>query len=229
MAAYAIWAFFPALRAAIPAVVAGLILWGALLGLTILPWPSATKRWRESGARLAQIDSDARAKEKTAQEAARQENLSKLQAMAPDTPLRDWLEFTDPKKGVREEAFAAIRNLSRRQQDAEEMASRGVTGPLIELPNLGLEASPALVKAHKGHLNWLIGDIKRPDASSVSYSWISREVNEYLPSIQWMAERHCGCSEEVASLKAEVQSYKSSLGKAECLVALDKALEAEKK
>lgn len=229
IAAFASWAFFPALRGAIPAAAAGSMTWGVVLVLTILPWPSAAERWRESGARLAQRDIEARAAEKARVEAARQENLAKLQAMAPDTPLWTWLEFTDPKKGVREEAFADIRKLSRRQQDAEEMASRGMTGPLLELPNLGLVASPILVKAHKDHLLWLIRDIKRPDARSVSYSWIAREVDEYLPSIQWMAERHCGCSGEVAALEEAVRSYTASPGKAECLEALDKASAAEKK
>jgi hypothetical protein len=229
MAAYASWAFFPALRAAIPAVAAGSMAWGVVLVLTILPWPSATQQWRENGARLAQIDLEARAAEKARVEAARQENLVKLQAMDPDTPLWRWLEFTDPKKGVREEAFAAIRNVGRRQADAEEMASRGMTGPLLDLPNLGLEATPVLVKAHKEHLLWLVRDVKRPDAASVSYSWIAREVDEYLPSIQWMAERHCGCSGEVAALEEAVRSYRTSPGKADCLEALDKALAAEKK
>jgi hypothetical protein len=214
---------------AISAAAAGSITWGVVLVLTILPWPSATARWRESGARLAERDREAREAEKARVAAARQDNLEKLQALAPDTPLRTWLEFTDARKGVREEAFAAIRNLNRRQADAEEMASRGMTGPLVDLPNLGLEASPVLVKAHRDHLLWLVGDIKRPDAGSVSYTWIAPEVDSYLPSIQWMAEKHCGFSSEVAALEDAVRSYQSSPRKAECLAALDKALAAEKK
>jgi hypothetical protein len=223
MAAFACWAFFPALRAAIPGAAAGSVTWAAVLVLAILPWPSVAQRSRESAARRVENEAAAVRAEKAALDTARQENLVKIQALGPDADLWHWMEFTDPKKGVREEAFAGIHKLKDRQAEAEAMVSRGVTGPLIELPSLGLEATPPMVQAHKARLRDLAKGIERPDAGTVKYSWIASEIDGYLPAIEWMAERHCGCAAEVAALEAVVRSYADSPGRGQCIAALEKA------
>jgi hypothetical protein len=228
MAAYASCAFFPPLRAAIPPAAAGAA-WGVVLVLAILPWPSIAERSRETSARLARMEVESQARQKTALAAARQENLAKLQALDPDAELSEWMKFTDPKLGVREEAYAAARRLKRRQSDAEEMASHGMTLPLLELPNLDLQPTPVLIQAHKDYLLVLATRIRRADAGSVRYTWISSDIDPYLPSIQWMAERHCGCSTEVAALEKELRTYQDAQGRAEALAALDKAQAVEKK
>ena len=228
IAAFASWAFFPAFRGAIPAGAAGSA-WGAVLLLAILPWPFLAARSRQTTTRRAANEIQSQATEKVASAAARQENLKKLEALDPDTALWKWMEFTDPEKGVREEAYAAIHKLERRQSDAEQMASSGLTLPLLDLPNLNLEPTPPLVRAHKDYLLELVRRIRRPDAGSVQYSWIASEIDSYLPSIQWMAERHCGCAAEVAGLETEIRTYQDSRGRAAAVAALEKARAADKK
>ena len=95
--------------------------------------------------------------------------------------------------------------------------------------DLDLEPTPPLVKAHKVYLMEIAKSNQRPDAATVAYSWIALQVDAYLPTIEWMAARHCGCSTEVAALEAVVRSYKDSRGRGEALAALDKALAVEKK
>jgi hypothetical protein len=228
MAAFATWAFFPVLRATIPAAAAGSVTWAVILVLACLPWPSVAQRSRESAARRAENEAAAARAQTATLDTARQENLVKIQALGPDADLWHWMEFTDPQKGVREEAFAGIHNLKNRQAEAEDLVSRGVTGPLIELPNLDLEPTTAIVQAHKAHLQILAYGDKRDDASTVPYSWIASQVDAYLPAIQWMAEKHCGCAGEVAALEAVVRSYADSPGREPALAALEKARATDK-
>jgi hypothetical protein len=228
MGAFASWAFFPAFRAMIPAAAAGSVTWGAVLLLAILPWPSVSEHSEKKAALRVENEAAAARAEKAALDAARQENLVKIQALGPETDLWHWMQFTDPQKGVREEAFAGIHNLKDRQKQAEDLIAQGLPGPLIELPNLGLEATPAIVQAHKARLLELASSNRRDDARTVIYGWIAKEVDGYLPATQWMAERHCGCATEVAALEAVVRSYADSPGREQALAALEKARAIDK-
>jgi hypothetical protein len=225
IAAYASWAYVPALRSTIPSVAAGSAAWGLVFVLAVLPWADMIQSSRESDERSLTALADSEAFEG---KEARPQSLVELQRLTPESPLWEWINYTDARKGVRDEAFAGIRNLTRRQADADEMLANGVTGFLKDLPSLGLDATPTIVAAHKKNLRKMTEGIVRPDAGSVKYSWISWEIDPYLPSIQWMAEKHCGCSGEVAALEAAVRAYKNSAGRAECLAALAKAQATEK-
>jgi hypothetical protein len=225
LAGYAIWTYFPAVRGAISATVAGSVAWGTLFILAILPWAYMIQEDSESEARQLHAIAKSDAFEGTENRAA---SLVDLQKLTDDTPLWRWMDFADPRMGVRDEAFAGIRKLSHRQADADVMLQQGVTHFLVELPNLGLDPTPTIIAAHKNYVLGLAKEIERPDAGSVKYSWVADRIDEYLPSIQWMAERHCGCSAEVAVLEAGVRKYKRSVGKAECLEALAKALATDK-
>jgi hypothetical protein len=138
------------------------------------------------------------------------------------------MEFTDAKKGVREEALAGIHKLNDRQKQAEDLLAQGVFALLIELPDLDVEATPAIVQAYKARLLDLAKSNQRDDARTVIYAWIASQVDPYLPAIQWMAERHCGCASQVAALDAVVRSYADSAGREQALAALEKARAADK-
>jgi hypothetical protein len=225
MAGYAVWTNFPAVRAAISPPVAGSVAWGALFVLAILPWANMIQEDSENEVQQLHAIAKSDASEGIGNRA---ESLVDLQKLTPDTPLWRWMDFANPRMGVRDEAFAAIRKLSHRQADAGEMLQNGVTRFLVDLPNLDLEPTPTIIAAHKKYVLGLATEIERPDAGSVKYSWVADRIDEYLPSIQWMAERHCGCSAEVAVLEAGVRKYKRSVGQAECLDALAKAKATDK-
>lgn len=220
MAGYASWAYFPALRSAISAPVAGSAAWGVVFVLAAIPFAYMIQEDREN--EVEQLHAIARSEENEGL-GNRAESLLRLQKMTPDMPLWQWMDLADPRLGIRDEAFAGIRKLTHRQADADEMLKEGVTHFLVDLPNLDLETTPTIIAAHKKYIRGLVTEIERPDAGSVKYSWVADRVDGYLPSIQWMAERHCGCSSDVAALEAAVRKYKGSVGKAECLAALAKA------
>jgi hypothetical protein len=224
-AAYASWAYFPALRSAISAPVAASAAWGGVFVLAAIPFAYMIQEDREN--EVQQLHAIARSDENEGL-GNRAESLVRLQKMTPDMPLWQWMDLADPRLGIRDEAFAGIRKLTHRQADADEMLKEGVTHFLVDLPYLDLETTPTIIAAHKKYIRGLATEIGRPDAGSVKYSWVADRVDEYLPSIQWMAERHCGCSDDVAVLEAAVRTYKRSVGKAECLAALAKARAADK-
>jgi hypothetical protein len=225
IAGYAIWTYFPAVRAAISAPIAGSLAWGVLLILAMLPWANMIQEDSES--EVQQLHAIARS-EANEGIGNRAESLVEIQKLTADTPLWRWMDFANPRMGVRDEAFDGIRKLSHRQADANEMLQEGSTHFLVELPNLDLEPTPTIIAAHKKYVLGLAREIERPDAGSVKYSWVADRIDAYLPSIQWMAERHCGCSAEVSVLEAGVRKYKRSVGKAECLEALARALATDK-
>lgn len=224
MAAYASLAYFPAVRSAVPAS-AGAIVWSLLFLLAILPWIEMVQHDAayEEGQAIA-------AKESVAYQGAqeRPENLKKLAALPQDSPLWAWVEYMRPERGVRDEALEGIRNLKRRQADAENMVSQGVVEFLVDLPDLNLELTPPIVEAHKKYVVGLAQETERPDAGSVAYSWVANRVDAYLRTIQWMAQQHCGCSSEVARLERSIRRYKNSRGRRECLAALEKAIADDK-
>ncbi len=219
-AAYASWAYFPALRSAISAPVAGPAAWGVLFVLAVIPWAYMIQEDREHEEGQAAAIAEGLAYEGKSN---RQDSLVRLQKRTPDSPLWEWMDLADPRLGVRDEVFAGVRTLTHRQADADEMLRNGVTRFLVDLPYLDLETTPTIIAAHKKYIRGLVTEIERPDAGNVKYSWVANRIDEYLPTIQWMAERHCGCSDDVAVLEAAVRTYKRSAGKAECLAALAKA------
>lgn len=226
MAAYASWAYFPAFRAAIPAVAAGSSAWGVVFVLAVLPWAMMMQESSAREAGMAEATAQAVAYEGKENRAG---SLERLQNRTPDSPLWEWLDLVDPRLGVREEALAGARSLTHRQADADELLAHGAPGFLTELPNLDLEPTPTIIAGHKKYLLDMARSLQRDDAGSVKYSWVASQVDPYLPTIQWMAERHCGCSAEMAAVEAAVRRYKGSPGKAECLAALAKAQATEKK
>jgi hypothetical protein len=226
IAAYASWAYFPAFRAAISPLAAGSSAWGVVLVLAFLPWVIMTLESRAHEAGMAEATAQALAYEGAGNRAA---SLERLQRLTPDSHLWDWLDLTDPRYGVREEALAGARALTHRQADADALLQGGAPGFMKDLPYLDLEPTPTIVAGHKKYLVDMVRGIQRDDAGSVKYSWVSFEVDPYLPTIQWMAERHCDCSAEMAALEAAVRRYKGSPGKAECLAALAKAQATGKK
>lgn len=220
MAGYASWAYFPALRSAVSSPVAGSAAWGVLFVLAVLPWAYMFQENREYEEGRAAAIAEGLAYEGKSN---RKESLVRLEKLTPDSPLWDWTDLADPRLGIRDEVFAGVRKLTHRQADADEMLRSGVTRFMVDLPYLDLETTPTIIAAHKKYVRGLATEIGRPDAGSVKYSWVANRIDEYLPSIQWIAERHCGCSDDVAVLEAAVRTYKRSVGKAECLAALAKA------
>jgi hypothetical protein len=220
MAGYATRAYFPALRSAISAPIAGSAAWGVLFVLAVIPWAYMMQEDREHEEGQAAAIAESLVYEGKSNRA---NSLLRLEKLTPDSPLWDWMDLADPRLGIRDEVFAGVRKLSHRQADADVMLENGSRRFLVDLPNLDLETTPTIIAAHKKYVRDLATEIERPDAGSVKYSWVANRIDEYLPSIQWMAERHCGCSSDVAVLEAAVRTYKRSVGKAECLAALAKA------
>jgi hypothetical protein len=147
MLAYVVWALFSLLGTAVPSAAAIGIVWGGVLVLSLIALPTVTKSWRGAEQRNAQANAAAQAyaeKEKERESKENEEWTAKFEKLPPDASLFQLSEFTRHGEELRDKAFQAIRNQPSRQADAEDLLIQGSTWPLLELPQLGLEATPAL-------------------------------------------------------------------------------------
>jgi hypothetical protein len=220
---YALWAFLPSLHRVIPSGVAGGVVWGGVLALSVLPWPavyrSARVREQEAVQRRAEdaIQTAKQAEQERGEWAARFEKLPK------GAPLWEWRDFTEHGEELRQRAFEGIRRLDRRQADAEELLDHGLAFPIQELPNLDLEITPSFCWKARA---FLAGKLKAltPAVPGRPYSWEKASVDPYLPGMEWLLDHRCDCRAEVAAMQAGVQAYPPAADRDRALATLARLL-----
>jgi len=209
--AFALWALFPTLHAGIPPAATSPFIWGAVLVLSLAPWPAVAYRKAHGEADRAQAVAEDRANEPKRIEAERQQNLALFKQLTPDSPLRDWLAFRLPSNELREQAFEGIRKLPRRQADAELMLRQGLDYFWDDWPQLNLEPSPIVCQSARKFLRERIEDLKPQNpAEPPKFSYMVDRIDPYLSTVKWFAEHHCGCGPELAALEEVVRSYPDS-------------------
>lgn len=230
IALYAIWMRLPVAHAALPAKIINVAAWGAILVLTIAPFPLSVidpriyaagepERQKQREAYLAaaeQVDAQ-RAEED------HERNIARFQALNADSPLRDYLlDLSDPEDSTRHEAaLAKARQVKSRQSDVVALLeeptpadtsgrSRGNIEYLEDLWRLDIEATPAVCKAY--------GDALRQEAENVrkylhdqtngyawDYAWEVRDALErQLPNIKWLIREHCDLGDTLAVVETRV-------------------------
>jgi hypothetical protein len=222
IALYAMWLRLPAPQAALPAKIINAAALGAILVLTIAPFPLSEidagtyaagepERQRQREAERAvneQIDAQ-RNKEFWDRDAAR------FQALNADSPLRDYLVYLSTR---REEALAKVRQVKSRQSDVVALLgefssddgpirSLGKVESLEDLSSLDIEATPAVCKAY--------GDALRQEAENIrkfshnqrpTDAWDVREALErQLPNMKWLIREHCDLGDTVAVVETQVR------------------------
>jgi hypothetical protein len=189
---------------------AGRTLWLMVLVVALAPWPALVTQIRDK-ARERAAGAIAMAEWKaTERERKHAENREKLKAMPAGAPLTNWYPLLEADSGVRAEAMEALRHDPGRQAQIEEMLGYDIPIAMFLLPDLDLEATPALcqaagtylLKSAKGsHLRKR--DDPRPYTAEVS-------LHESLPGIRWLTAHGCNCDEGIAALEASARTYLDS-------------------
>jgi hypothetical protein len=194
IAGYSIWSIVPALRAALPANVAGAVVWGTVLVLSIAPWPLIPRR----AAAVAEFN--ARWQMATA------ENRARFAAVRDDTPLWEWTPFLASGNEFEGAALERIHRLTRAQADAEIMLERG-DFPLRMLRSMELEPTAALCEKALGMLARRTTALRLTATASQPYTKIAEEVEGGVDAMQWLAKNHCDCKAEAGALLTVASAY----------------------
>lgn len=189
-------ALIPKIRQLLPAS-SHAVAWVVILVLSVLPWPPLAALPGIEKKRIADFN---------ASQLARQQEFQQL---TPASPLRDWLQFTAYNSELREPALHAIRQLDRRQSDAEQMLVQGDTSLFRDLGELDLKLTPGLcTNARK-----LLAARARSFVSAhkkARFHDIRTDVESYEQAFVWLAAQRCPIQPELAAFEAAIRSYADS-------------------
>jgi hypothetical protein len=219
--AFALWAYLPAFRGAVPATAASAISGTIILLLSIAPWPAVAYRARHGGADRSKAEAARQADEPRRVEEERRRNLEAFHKLTSESELEEWLRFRTPGNELREQALEGIRRLPRRQADAELMIARRLDYFWDDVPQLDLAATPVICEGARAFLRERARDIQPALPSDPpSFSAMVERVEPYLPTMQWLVDQHCDCDAELAALEATVRIYPDSPVRSRFLSAL---------
>jgi hypothetical protein len=215
IALHSIWAYFAGLRAKVPASLASTAAWGAITVLAIAPWPVIAERSRLHGARVGEAPYIDRAQQ---EEESRRNQLASFQQLTPDSPLLDYLAYTQSADELRVQALEGARQVRRRQSDAEALLKEGYGFWLSNLPRLDLAPTPSLCAAANGYL---VSQAERNRPRDPPDYWLVEDYLEpKLPAIEWLVQQHCDVGDAVAAIEATVAAYPESARRDRFLSAL---------
>ncbi len=230
IALYATWMRLPVLHAALPARVINVAALGAMLVLTIAPFPLSAidariyaagepERQRQREAYLAtQNQQEARYREREAQD--RERDIARFQALNADSPLGDYInDLSYPEGSTRhEEAVAKARQVKSRQSDVAPLLgkfssdtgptrSRGYIEYLEDLWRLDIAATPAVCKAYGDALRQEAENIGRfSHAQRPNDAWEVKEaIERQLPNIKWLIHEHCDLGDTLAVVETRIR------------------------
>lgn len=210
----AVWTFFPALRNANAGV------WLVLVIVSLAPWNAVMERQAHRGERQRAAQARVAERQLREEEQRRAENLARFRGLTNESPLWDWIDFAAKDHELREQALERIRLLPRRQADAELMLRRGQSSPLVELPNLDLQPTPALCHAAREYLLDHARSMRPTVQTPPPFHLVAYRFEVYLPGIRWLAKNGCDCGGVVKALEGTVTAYPPSRDREEFLLRL---------
>ena len=208
--AYAPWAYIAPLRETFPVTTVALALGVPILVLSLAPWLPVLQRQNEMAQRRVVNDAKMAARQTDQDDEKRLSQQAKLASYTNETPLWDWLSLADKNSPVRDQALAAIHNLPRRQADAELMLARGMGWPLLELPNLNVEATPELCAKARATLAKRAQDFRPVNATPPPFAMEARNIEMFFPAMQWLVSHDCDCTAELAEVANSVRAFPDS-------------------
>jgi hypothetical protein len=195
---FALWAYYPAFRSAVPSSIAGGVVWGVVLILSILPWHMVT------------VKNQAR-QERSAAEAKRAADVkARFERLTPESPLWEWVPFLDDYR-VRDQAFQHVRSSPTRQADAEIMLERG-DFPLLQLRLFELEPTPQFCDKLYAFVSKREEALRLAVPKSKDYSSIASDVQGATTAILWLQSNHRDCKELAGRYFDTVSAYRGEPG-----------------
>jgi hypothetical protein len=191
-------------------------LWTALAALSLVPWPAHLYRSRYGTRDRAQAAAAWKAGEPQRIEQERLQNIAAFDKLNDDSPLSDWLAFTNSE--LRERAWERIRRLKRRQQDAETMMRQRMDYIVRDLPELDLEPTPVICEGSRRCLRELVRDMRpSPNNRGRIYFTDAARIQEYKGGIEWIARHGCPLNDELAELETVLGEYQDTPERAKFL------------
>ena len=194
---------------------------GVIAFLAMLPWPLLAKENAVSRVRRAEADAAWKLQEAREKEEKLAAKRAKFETLNESTPLWVWQEYADVNDPLRPATLAKIRQSPNRQPEAEAMLEKGFSFIMREMPNLGLQPTPALLAAGKQYVaNHAI--VSRPPAPDPgSYDIAGQRIEYPLAGIGWLVEHGCDLREELVALIDAVKQWGDSRCRGELLGLLE--------
>jgi hypothetical protein len=208
--AWSVWIYYPSVRDIVPGGLASKAVWGAALVLSLAPWPAFQYRLRHEKDDRAKAAAEWEAGKPQRMEAERRTRRAALDRLGPNTHLREWLEFTGAEDALRAVAFERIRQMERRQADAELMFRQGFTYLERDLPELGLVATPPVCAGSLKYFREMIEGLRPRIDPPPALARVQEFILPYMPGLEWLAENRCDCKEALDELEIVVRMYADS-------------------
>jgi hypothetical protein len=143
-----------------------------------------------------------------AQEQARQNNWAVDFARLPaDAPLWQWTPLLATQSDMRAgEVLARIRQLDRRQQDAETMLDRG-DFPLRYLGQFDLTPTSSICAKARALLLKRVEPLTLKNGETRPYATIREPVADAVAAMQWLVGYDCSCDAESQAWETMANAY----------------------
>jgi hypothetical protein len=189
--AAALW--FPSLRSHVELSAVNVGVWGSILVFSTVPWLCTLKQFRLNAERERKLEIQ--------QETMEQMRRDRFDRLTPNSPLAEWLEFAAWGSDVRDRALTGIRQLPRRQAEAEAMLAGGDGVVLEMLPYLDLEATPALCQHARTFLCNYTRSFAKPQENPNSLALGIHRLERFDRPLKWLCQRRGDLSEAVDCLE----------------------------
>ena len=189
--AFCLWAITPTLHARLPANVVSIAIWGAVAALSLSVVPMQAIR-----AAVLQKQADALAAWR-----------AEVDAVPADAPLWRWTPLLGRGFFAEDDVIAKIRDLDRRQGDAETMLERG-DFPLAYLGRFALAATPAVCEGARAELQSKVAPLVVATKQARLFSDIERPFDEALSAMQWLVGYGCAVEAESRAWETAAKGYR---------------------
>jgi hypothetical protein len=209
--AYALYCYFPAFSAKLNPLAAGIFIWGAVALLTPLPWLARQAEARALAAIPPQTPQELAHEKEQAQEAARQQRRATFAALTPDSPLREWWNYTEDGDEFRPQALAGAARANSRQQEIPRMLAAGQRRLFLALPDLDLIVTPEIIQGVRDFLTDQVANLRpfQPDHPQPA-TFVTNWFEAYFPTIRWLLDHQGHCNDQLTAIAAAVGKYPDS-------------------
>jgi hypothetical protein len=201
--AFCLWAITPALRGRLPVNVVAIVVWGAVFASSVSVAPLQSMR-----AAALQKQADAFAAWR-----------AEVDAVPADAPLWRWTALLGRGFFGEDDVIAKVRNLDRRQGDAETMLTRG-DFPLAYLARFDLDATPAVCEGARAELQSKVAPLAVATAQARPFSEVERPVDDALSAMRWLVGYGCAVDAESRAWETMARLYRDPSYSVEELAAL---------
>lgn len=210
-------------RAALSAML-WLVGYGCALDAESLAWENAAKAYRDPGYDVTMLKG---LRDRADLGRRLREDPALFSQLNAQSHLKGWIKFTDQAE-TREKVIAGVRTLPNRTAEAIEILTdknqeNSRFRLLRILPQIDLEATPALCAAAAGEVGRSVRGVFRPRADDpYPYSGLIDRlgVGRPLTVLIWLGEHGCDVAAEARDAEAVVRAYHDTPGRAEMLAAL---------